>query len=94
MIASLSKSQSSSGGTNFFFYEVNRASFLAPITNSPRDAKTEMAKPGDQALKEDSKKANEENVSAKENRKFQLMKSMAQMRLEVKISCVDGFKLF
>ena len=94
MIASLSKSQSSSGGTNFFFYEVNRAAFLAPITNSPRDTKTEIVKPDDQALKDDSKKANEENVSAKENRKFQLMKSMAQLRLEVKISCIAGFKLF
>jgi hypothetical protein len=89
LIASLSKSQSSSGGTNFFFYEVNRAAFLAPISTSATD-KNETNKPDDQISKDSKKstetKSNEEsldNISAKENRKFQLMKSMAQLRLEV-----------
>ena len=85
LIASLSKSQSNEGGYGFFEYDVSKAVFKAlDLTNNNKKISESIN--GNQLTKQDDNQleSKPQQSELKETRKFQLMKNMAQLRLEVK----------
>ncbi len=91
LIASLSKSQNKNGGVEFFEYNAVKCLFKAlDIKND-----LHLAKEDSTENKEIIEK-NEINSSTNENRKFQLMKNMAQLRLEVNFTeiCLNQILIF
>lgn len=85
LIASYSKSQTISGGLSFFEYNIDKSLFIAPS----------IMKPNDETSDKDVEKAIEPISSIKndkESRKLQLMKNMAQLRLEAEISQLESNK--
>lgn len=79
LIASLSKSQLSEGGYGFFEYDISKSVFKAiDLTNENKKMSESIS---DNQLSKEIKTELESDL--KETRKFQLMKNMAQLRLEV-----------
>ena len=87
LIASLSKSQLSHGGQSFFDYDAAKFNFFPTSSSSPTETsqqKTDQSKQSIESLNAESKTASStQTAAAKDTRKFQLMKNMAQLRLEV-----------
>ncbi len=92
LIASLSQSQANSGGARFFEYDSRRALFVdheqalgeKKSETAPRQV-TPPSKPDAEV-----KKTSAASLPAKDERKLQLMKSMAQLRLEVNQNQVEA----
>lgn len=98
LIASLSQSQANSGGVKFFEYDNRRALFIAHESQTTQDGhdliddvsrvKIEPIVTAS-ILSETDKTTNSKQTSLqssfKDDRKLQLMKSMAQLRLEVSL---------
>ena len=72
LIASLSQAQQNAGGVNFFKYNNSTAQFIGEHI--------ELKDSDESSINQEKQKQND-NV----NRKMQLMKNMAQLRLEVNI---------
>lgn len=79
LIASLSQSQANMGGSRFFEYDSRRALFEAHevISTTKMEEISSVSKP--------TEGMNLLQANLRDDRKLQLMKSMAQLRLEVNI---------
>ncbi len=91
LIASFSKAQTTVGNLSFFEYDIQKALFIAPnitsttVTNDDLDTKNET-KPNNISA------SPLNNNELKENRKLQLMRHMAQLRLEAEINQLESYK--
>jgi len=103
LIASYSKSQTASGGLSFFEYEVQKSLFNAPIIiNNPIeeiptvvDLTSTISQTAPTFTQVKAELAQEATISKnemKEQQKLQLMKNMAQLRLEAEISQLEAYK--
>lgn len=80
LIASLSQSQTNMGGSRFFEYDSRRALFEAheqTVSTKIEESSSEIKPTESMSLLQ---------ANFKDDRKLQLMKSMAQLRLEVKLN--------
>ena len=82
LIASLSQSQLSDGGLGFFEYNVSKATFNAIVLNDSKKD-NDLGESANKAENPETNKEEQIKQASKDNRKFQLMKNMAQLRLEV-----------
>jgi len=82
LIASLSQSQFSDGGLGFFEYNVSKATFNAIVLNDSKKD-NDLGESANKAENPETNKEEQIKQASKDNRKFQLMKNMAQLRLEV-----------
>jgi len=84
MIASFSKAHSGAENFNFFEYEVNKQAFNAPIQQQDT-LSTATTTASVMAINKEAAES-----QAKVDKRVQLMKSMAQMRLEAEISQLES----
>lgn len=81
LMASLSQSQLTEGGLGFFEYNVAKATFNAlALSDTRKEGELEEV---DETMNSETTKEEQSKQALKDNRRFQLMKNMAQLRLEV-----------
>ena len=80
MIASFSKAHSDAENFNFFEYDVSKQAFNAPIQPQQQEAPVETINKEDKLIES----------QVKVDKRVQLMKSMAQLRLEAEISQLES----
>jgi protein SMG5 len=88
LIASLSQSQCSDGGYGFFEYDLNKSAFRAITLTDTKKHSLTAESSAKHTSETDTLK--QPSSSARDTQKFQLMKNMAQLRLEAEISQLES----
>jgi hypothetical protein len=88
LIASFSKAQTTVGNLSFFEYDIQKALFIAPNITSTTATNDDLNETKPNVISASPLNNNE----LKENRKLQLMRHMAQLRLEAEINQLESYK--